>query len=154
VNIETYRTSDEKYQKALDAFRTVADQYSWFGSGRLARYYAALSLRELRKYPEAEAELKDLAQSGDRRVSALAKVALANVYEQTDRASEAEALYKELESNPTETVPKTTALMARAELYRKTNPAEAANLYQQIQKDYPGTIAAEQAGQLLTQLPR
>ena len=154
VNIETFRTSDEKYQKALDDFRTVADQYSWFGPGRLARYYAALCLRELRKYPEAETELKELAQSSDRRVASLSKVALATVYEQTDRASEAAALYQELEANPTETVPKAAALMARAELYRKTNPTEAATLFQQIQKDYPGSLAAERAGQLLTQLPR
>jgi tetratricopeptide (TPR) repeat protein len=152
VTIETYRTNEEKYQKALEGFQAVADKYSWYATGRLARYYAALTLRELRQFPEAEASLKELAQGRDRRVASLAKVALASVYEQTDRVSEADALYKELEANPTETVPKTTALMARAELYRKTNPTEAATLYQQIQKDYPGTMAAERAGQMLGQL--
>ena len=154
LNIETYRTNDEKNQRALEAFQTVADQYSYYSAGRLARYYAALCLRELKKYAEAEKELQELAQSGDERQAALAKVALASVYEQTNRAAEAEKLYKELEENPTATVPKTTALMARAELYRKTNPAEAATLYQQIQKDYAGSMAAERARQMLTQLQR
>jgi hypothetical protein len=154
VTVETYRTHDEKNQKALDAFRAVADEHSWYAPGRLARYYAALCRRELRMYPEAEGELKELAQGGDRRVASLSKLALANLYELTDRATEAEALYKELEANPTETVPKSSALMARADLYRKTKPDEAATLYQQIQKDYPGSIAAERAGQLLAQLTR
>ena len=64
-----------------------------------------------------------------------------------------EKLYKEIEDHPTETVPKSAATIARADLSYKTNPAEAATLYQQIQKDYAGTPAADHAAQMLAKLP-
>jgi tetratricopeptide (TPR) repeat protein len=152
-NLEVYKTNDEKNQKALDAFNQVAKDYSHYAAGRLARYYAAVCLRDLGKFPEAEKEFQALSQGGDAQLASLAKVGLASVYEQTKRDAEAEKVYKDLEAHPTETVPKASALVARADLYRKTNPAEATTLYQQIQKDYVGSPAAEYAGQELTRLP-
>ena len=153
-NLESYKTNDEKNQAALEKFNAVAKDYSRYAAGRLARYYAAVCLRELGKFPEAEKDFQAVAEQGSAQVAALAKIGLASVYEQTNRTSEAEKLYKELEANPTETVPKATALVARADLYSKTNPSEATKLYQQIQQDYRGTPAAEYAGQKLTELSR
>jgi tetratricopeptide (TPR) repeat protein len=152
-NLETYTTNDAKNKKALEAFTTVAQDYSHYSAGRLARFYAAVCQRELGKFPEAEKEFQALSRISDSRLASLAKVGLASVYEMTSRAAEAEKIYKEIEANPTETVPKSTALIARADLYSKTNPTEAVTLFQQIQKDYPGSAAAEHATQMLAQLP-
>jgi len=152
-NLESYKTNDAKNQKALEEFNAVAHSYSRYAAGRMARYYAAVCLRELGKFPEAEKEFQALASSGDTRIAALAKVGLASVYESSGRTSEAEKVYKDLEQHPTVTVPKSAALVARADLYRRTNPAEASSLYQQIQKDYAGTPAGEHASQMLAQLP-
>ena len=152
-NLESYKTNDDKNQKALEKFNAVARSYSFYTAGRLARYYAAICLRELGKYPEAEKEFLALAEFRDTRLASLAKVGLASVYELTNRSSEAEKVYKDLEEHPTEAVPKAVALMSRADLAKKSNPAEASTIYQQIQKDFPGTPAADYAGQMLAELP-
>ena len=152
-NLEVYKTNDARNQKALEEFTAVAHDYSHYAAGRMARYYAALCLRDLGKYPEAEKEFQAVSNLSDKQLASLAKMGLASVYELTGRASEAEKLYKELEENPTETVPKATALIARADLLRQSNPAESARLYQQIQKEYAGTAAADRAGAMLSELP-
>jgi len=153
-NLESYKTDEEKNEKALAAFNTVAQEYSRYAAGRLARYYAAICQRELGKYPDAEKEFQALTQIGNENLASLAKIGLASIYEITDRGSEAAKLYKELEGSPTETVPKVTALIARADLYKQINPPEASILYRQIQTDYRGTPAADYAEQKLTELPQ
>lgn len=153
-DLESYKTDKEKNEKALAAFQKVAEEYSHYAAGRLARYYAAICQRDLGNYQEAEKEFQALSQSGDKNLAALAKMGLASVYELTNRSAEAEKIYQELEANPTETVPKSTALMARADLYKQTDPAEAATLYKQIQKENPGTPAGDYATQMLNQLPQ
>ncbi|HWP84584.1 MAG TPA: hypothetical protein VNN17_05305 [Terriglobia bacterium] len=154
ADLESYTTDTAKNTKALEAFQAVARDYSFYAVGRMARYYAAICLRDLERYPEAEKEFQALSQLGDRRLASLAKLGLASVYALTNRPKDAEAIYKDLESNPTETVPKLTALVARADLYRQTNAAEASALYRQIQADYPNTPAADYAGAMLNLVPQ
>jgi TolA-binding protein len=76
-------------------------------------------------------------------------MALAALYQKVSRTEDAEKIYRELESNPTVIVPKPTVQIALAELYQRTNPSRATALYQQIEKDYPGTAAADQAAKML-----
>ena len=59
---------------------------------------------------------------------------------------------EEMGNNPTTTVPKATAQLELAELYQKTRPEEAVDLYQQIAADYPGTLVGEVATQRLEEL--
>ena len=153
AGMEAYKTSEEKNSKALDEFTQVARDYSHYSAGRLARYYAAVCERDLGKYPDAERAFQEVADGGDKQLASLAKIGLASIYEQTNRTADAEKVYKDLEANPTDTVPKATALLARADLYSKTNPADATKLYQQIQKDYSGSPAGERAKQMLDKLP-
>ena len=82
-------------------------------------------------------------------MAALAKMALAGVYQQTGRSEQAEKLYRELESHPTDTVPKAAIQLALAELYQKTKPAEAAALFKKIQTEYPGSAAGDTASRML-----
>jgi predicted negative regulator of RcsB-dependent stress response len=153
-NVPTYKTDAEKYQKAQAEFADVAQQYSSYAAGRMAQYYAAICQRELGKFSEAEQQFTALAQGGDANLAALAKVGLASIYEQTNRGGEAETIYRELEDNPTSTVPKVTAQIARADLYHKTNRSEAASLYEQIEKEHAGSSAGDYAGQRLLQSSR
>lgn len=149
-----FKTNEEKYQKAHSEFLEVAQQYSLYAAGRAARYYAALCQRELGNFAEAEKELEALAGGRNANLAALAKLALASVYEQTDRSAEAERIYRELEENPTSTVPKAAALLARADLYRKTQRPEAASLYEQIEREYAGSTAGEYARRQLQEIGR
>ena len=147
--LPTFKTAEEKYRESLRQFTDVSTQFRRYQQGRWARYYAALSKRELGQAAEAEQELKALAGEGDGDLAAVAKMALAALYQKTSRAEEAEKLYRELESNPTAMVPKPAVQIALAELYQRTNPSRATALYQQIEKDYPGTTAGDQAARML-----
>jgi hypothetical protein len=153
-NLESYKTDDEKNEAALAAFNSVAEEYSWYAAGKLARYYAAICQRDLGNQEAAEQEFEDLARSADAKLAPLAKIGLAGIYQATGRATEADSIYKELQENPTESVPAVTAIIARADLYRQTNPSEASALYQQVARDYGGTPAGDYAEQMLAQLPR
>ena len=84
----------------------------------------------------------------------MSKMTLARIYQQTSRAADAEKIYRELESRPTTLVPKPAVQIALAELYQKTNPSQATALFQQIEKDYPGTTAADQAAKMLRGSPQ
>jgi predicted negative regulator of RcsB-dependent stress response len=147
--LPTFKTSDEKYTEAIRQFTDVAEQFGSYSVGKWARYYAALSQRDLGQYAVAEQGLLAITSSGDRDLAAVAKMALAGLYQKTSRTADAEKLYRELEGSPTRMVPKPSVQIALAEMYQKTNPSQATAIYQQIEKDYPGTAAADQAAQML-----
>jgi tetratricopeptide (TPR) repeat protein len=148
-NSPHFKTASEKYQEAYKQFTDIAGRYSWFSQGKLARYYAALCQRDLGKSQEAEKDLNAIAAGRDQELAALAKMALAGVYQQTGRNDQAEKLYQELQNHPTNTVPKATAQLALADLYQKTKPAEATALYKKIQTEYAGSAVGDAATRML-----
>ena len=138
---------DEK-NKASDAerkFLEVASQYGRTKPGQVARYYAALCEILLKNYADAEKNLKQLDSGSDAGLSGLAQFQLAGVYDQEGNSSQAMDLYKQLEDKPSIFVPKPTVLLALADHYRKTDPAQAAKLYNQVKMEFPD--AAEEADQ-------
>jgi hypothetical protein len=147
--LPTFKTADEKYAEAIRRFTEVSEQFGSYSVGKWARYYVALSQRELGQNAVAEQGLLALASDGDPNLAAVAKMALAGLYQKTSRTADAEKLYRELESSPTLMVPKPAAQIALAEMYQRTNPSQATAIYQQIEKDYPGTAAADQAAEML-----
>jgi tetratricopeptide (TPR) repeat protein len=149
LTIQTFKTAEEKYRAALTQFTDVSSQYGRTQQGRWARYYAALCKGEMGQTADAEKDLAALGSEGDRDLAAVSKMALAALYQKASRTEDAEKVYRELESNPTVIVPKPTVQIALAELYQRTNPSRATALYQQIEKDYPGTAAADQAAKML-----
>jgi hypothetical protein len=76
-------------------------------------------------------------------------LALANLYQQTNRSSQAVVLLQQLIAKPTNTVPADAAKLQLAALYEKTNPAEANKLYAQLKssKSAAGQIAAQKLQQ-------
>jgi tetratricopeptide (TPR) repeat protein len=149
LTIKTFKTAEEKYKTALNEFTEVSSQYGRYQQGRWARYYAALCKRELGQTEDAEKDLVALGSEDDRDLAAVSKMALAALYQKASRTEDAEKIYRELETNPTVLVPKPTVQIALAELYQRTNPSRATALYQQIEKDFPGTAAADQAARML-----
>ena len=146
---QLFKTREEKYKEALRQFTEVSGQFRRRSVGRWSRYYAALCQRELGNSAAAEKELAAIAGESDPDLAAMSKMALASLYQQTSRPADAEKIYRELESRPTTLVPKPAVQIALAELYQKTNPSRATALYQQIEKDYPGTAAGDQASKML-----
>ena len=144
-----FKTNPEKYEQALKQFSEVAERYSWYSQGKLARFYAALCKLELERLPQAENDLNTIAAGRDEELAALAKLALASHYKQTGKNDEAEKLYRDLEEHPTGTVPKATAQLELADLYQRTKPAQAAEIYKKLQTEYPGMAAGDLASKML-----
>jgi hypothetical protein len=149
----TYVDEKNKFSDAAAKFAAVAGRYSRTQPGRMARYYAALSLAGAEKYAEAETDLKTLESGGDAGFAALARFQLAQIYDKTGKEALAVPLYQQLIDMPTVLVPKAVALLALADHYAKSDPAQAVKLYQQVKTEYPDTPAAQQADQSLQLLP-
>ncbi len=148
----TYLEEKNKYLDAQKKFREVAAKYSMTQQGQAARYYAAVCTARLAQTDEALKELKAIEGGGNTEVAALARLEMAQMYSQTGKPDEAARLLKLLIDKPTDLVPKALAQMALADQYRKSNPAEAAKLYQQVKKDHPDSMLADEADKRLTDL--
>ena len=146
----SYLDEKNKYADASKKFLEVANQYGRTKPGQMARYYAALSEIQLKQYPDAEKSLSQVISGGDESLASLAKFQLASVYRQENKGAQAVDLYKQLSDKPTVIVPKPMAMLALADYYRKTDPAQATKLYNDVKQQFPD--AAQQADQGLEQL--
>jgi len=149
----TYATAQERAKAANAEFSKVADQYSFTQSGRIARYFTAITLRDMDNIPGAEKQLNEVASSRDKNISHLAKLALAALYRDRSQTSKAIELYKQLIEKPTDSVGKWTAQFQLAELYQANNQLQdARKLYEQLQKESPTTPVGQVASQRLQAL--
>jgi predicted negative regulator of RcsB-dependent stress response len=141
----TYLDEKNKFTDAEKKFLTVAGQHGRTKPGQMARYYAALSEVQLKQYANAEKNLDQVSSGGDENLASLAKFQLAGVYQQENKGPQAVAVYKQLSDKPSVFVPKPMAMLALADYYRKSDPAQATKLYNQVKQEFPD--AAEQADQ-------
>ena len=142
----TYVDEKNKSSDAERKFLEVASQYGRTRPGQVARYYAALS----------EVQLKNFRRCGEEFDSSWipARTKIWRAWRgfnwpaftiRKAKSSQAVDLYKQLSDKPTVFVPKPLVLLTLAEHYRKTDPAQATKLYNQVKQEYPD--AAEQADQ-------
>ena len=149
----SFGSIQERAQAANTDFTHIADKYSFTQSGRVARYFAGITLHEMGDNTGAEKDLQDVAGSRYQEIASLAKLALASIYHDTNRDPQAIEVYKQLADHPTLSVGKTTAQFLLASLYEEDNqPDQARKLYQQMQKENPSSPAAQMAGQRLQAL--
>jgi predicted negative regulator of RcsB-dependent stress response len=141
----TYLDEKNKYTDADKKFLAVAGQYGRTKPGQMARYYAALSEVQLKQYADAEKNLNDVISGGDENLTSLAKFKLAEVYQRENKGAQSVDLYKQLTDKPSVFVPKAMAMLALADYYRKSDPAQATKLYNQVKQEFPA--AAEEADQ-------
>ncbi len=129
----------------------ITQQYGWRSEGEKARYFAGVTYEELNQTASAETELKSAAGAWDRNLANLAKLALAGLYHQTNRDSQAIEIYKALAVKPSETVPATAAQLDLADLYAaEGNQEQARTLWAKIKdadkEGMAGSIAAQKLG--------
>ena len=141
----TYADEAAKSNDALAKFTKVADKYPSTNPGRLARYYAALSLEDLDKQNQALEELKKISSGGDKELASMAQYQMAVIYARTGKTDEAIKMFRALADKPSPFVPRPLALLELAGVLRQSNPKEAVNVYQQIKKEFPDSTIAEQA---------
>lgn len=149
-NKDDFSSAAERGKAAEKQFKSVAEQYSHTDAGHIARYLAGVSAMQAGDNAGAEQQLKSAADSGDKNIAALAKMALANYYRANNKLADATRIYKDLADHPTDTVSKAAAELAMADMYESTDPKEAMSIYQQIQKEDPNSPAAQTAAAKLS----
>jgi TolA-binding protein len=152
-DLPSFASSNERATEARKQFQAIVDKYPHTRSADYARYFLGVTSSQLGDYAAAERELKAVSEIRNADLAALAKVALASVYRNTNRTKDALDLYKALIADPTRTVGKTSAQIQLAETYEAAGMnADAKKLYEQIQKESPQTEAGQIASSRLQEL--
>ena len=146
-----YPTANERSKAANDKFVAVAKDFGWLPEGSKAHYFAGVTYEELGQTASAETELKSASGSWDRNLANLAKLALANLYHQSGRDSQAIEIYTALAAKPSETVSAGVAQLDLADLYAAQGKQDQARTLWAKVKDADkdgaaGSIAAQRLG--------
>lgn len=151
--VPSFTSAKERAEAAKKQFQTIESKYSHTRSADMARYFLGVTSATEGDNTTAESDFKSVAAAGGKEVSSIAKLALADLYGNTNRVKEAETIYQELINKPTTAVSKVTVQLQLAELYQNNNrPLDAKRLYEQIKKDNPGNEAGQMATQKLAEL--
>ncbi len=148
-NVKIYPSVAARAKDANPLFQQVAGKYGWSKAGANARYFAGLTAMDMGDNALAETDLKKASGSGGG-LGALAKMALASLYQNTGRQSQAADLYRSVIAHPTLTVSASAARLALAASEETTNPQAAKVLYAQIKDTDKNSIAAQIATQKLS----
>lgn len=149
----SFTSAQERSNTARKQLQTIIDKYPHTGTADKARYLLGTTALNAGDNTAAEASLKQVANIHNADLAALAKMALATLYANTNRTKEALDLYKQLADKPTMTVSRVAAQLKLAALYESSQqPAEAKHIYEQIQKENPGSEAGALAQSKIQEL--
>jgi tetratricopeptide (TPR) repeat protein len=152
-DVPSFTSVKERTETARKQFQAIVDNYPHTRTSDMAHYFLGVTASDLSDNATAERNFKEVANSGNKEVAAVAKIALASLYGQTNRSKEAIALYQELINKPTASVGKVAAQLQLAELYQNSNmPLDAKRTYETIKKENPGNEAGQLATQKLSEL--
>jgi tetratricopeptide (TPR) repeat protein len=152
-DVVSYGSLKEQAQATNPEFTRIADKYRFTQSSQLARYFAGITARDMGDNATAEKDLQEVAGSRYPEVASLSKFALAALYHDSNRNQQAIETYNQLIDHPTVSVGKSAAQLALASLYESmSQPDQARHIYEQMQKESPGTAVAQLAGQKLQAL--
>jgi tetratricopeptide (TPR) repeat protein len=158
--MKTFPTAKDRAAAANTQFQQVANHYGLTDSGKLAEYFVGLTYVDEGQNGPAEEALKKVSTSWDGGLSALGKAALAELYQQTGRDSEAIDLYNQLIKAKATTVPPALAQLQLAELYQSEGKTDQARqIYAELKDKDKGSTgkpgaAAEIATQKLNPTPQ
>ena len=146
-----YATSADRAKEANREFVAIAHDYGWLPEGSKAHYFAGVTYAELGQNGSAEAQLTAASHSWDRNLANLAKLALAGLYRQTARDSEAIDLYNGIVAKPSETVSAAVAELDLADLYASEGKQDQARaLWAKVHDADKDGAAGQIAAQKLT----
>jgi predicted negative regulator of RcsB-dependent stress response len=107
-------------------FLSVASQYGLTQPGKLAKYFAGLTYVDEGQNDKAAATLREVSTSWNGNLAALAKLALAQLDQQTGNYTEAANLYNELAKTNASSVPAGLAQIQLGEMYQSQGKIEEA----------------------------
>ncbi|MGB6726085.1 MAG: tetratricopeptide repeat protein [Terracidiphilus sp.] len=144
----TYTTAAARATEANREFVAIAHNFSGLPEASKAQYFAGVTYMDLGQNGPAETELKAAAGAWSRNVANLAKLALAGLYHQTGRDSDAINVYNGLVAKPSVTVSAAAAQLDLADLYVAEGKQEQAKLLwakiKDTNKDSAAATIAEQ----------
>lgn len=136
AGVTAFNSDQERLIAAKKAFYEVSDQYGWTHSGQYSRYLAGITEEELGNFKVAEDQLRALSNTRRKELASLSKYALAAVYRDEKRDTDAINMLQQLIDKPSVSVPKANAQFALADLYVAEHQADKAKLiYDQIAKE-------------------
>jgi predicted negative regulator of RcsB-dependent stress response len=141
----SYPDEAARSRAAMQKLSMVADKYPSTNPGKLARYYAALCMENLEQQNQALEALKKIGSGGDKELANMANYQIATIQARTGKTDDAIKMYRALADKSSVFVPRPLVLLDLAGLLRQTNPKEAANVYQQIKKEFPDSAVSEAA---------
>jgi TolA-binding protein len=102
----------------------------------IALYHVGVCQALLGDQAAAIKTLQEASQDRDREIAALAEFALAGELVKAGKLPDAAKMYQALADRPTLSVPRATALLALADAYRATQPAQARQIYERVEKEF------------------
>jgi tetratricopeptide (TPR) repeat protein len=147
-NAPAFPTAQDKYKKALEQFQAIVSKYKMVPRPKavaVARYQAGVCQAFLGDHAGAIQTLREASQDHDREIASLAKCALAGELAETGKVPEAAKLYQDLADHPTLSVPEAAALLAMADAYRTSEPAQARQIYERIEKKFASDAVVSRA---------
>jgi predicted negative regulator of RcsB-dependent stress response len=140
-----YPTEAARAEDAAQKFTSVANKYPNTNPGRLATYYAALCYEDLERHNQALEDLKKISSGKDKELVAMAQYQIGVIYERTGKPADAAKVFRDLADHSSVFVPRPLALLELAEVLRQSDPKEAANVYEQLKREFPNTAVSEEA---------
>lgn len=151
---EAFPTAREKYKKALQQFTELTQKFPRRKAAAIARYHVGVCQAQLGDQAAALKTLQEASRESDRNLASLAQFALAGEMARSGKLPDAVKLYQDLADHPTLTVPRATALLALADAYRATQPGQARQIYQRVEKEFGSDpTVAEALKQQISSLP-
>ncbi len=136
ASTESFPTAQEKYKRALQEFGEITRRFPRSKPAAIARYHIGVCQAQLGDQVGAVKTLQEASRTPDRNIAALAKLALAGELAKSGKVEDAAKLYQDLVSHPASTVPRATALVAMADAYRASRPAQARQIYERVEKEF------------------
>jgi len=155
---QTFMNSAEKYQKARDQFNAIVLKYRMFPrpkAARIALYHVGICDSLLGNSASSISVLQEASRDRDREIAALAQFALAGELLKTGKKQEAVKIYQNLAEHPSLAVPKASVELALADALKDSQPAQARQLYDRIQKEFGSNVSiADAVKQQIAELPQ
>ncbi|MGO9259858.1 MAG: tetratricopeptide repeat protein [Bryobacteraceae bacterium] len=148
---QSFPTQDAKDQAALKAFTDLKNQYGSSAEGEIAEYYLGAIKSDQGKLADAEKSFAEVADRGDARYAALARLSLAQIDFADGHGDKGEAILRDLMAHPSIFVSKEQATIMLARYIGPKKPAEARKLLDPL-RNVPGSVG-QVALQVYGELP-
>jgi len=142
-----FESEAERNKEALTAFQRVADEYSGYEIGNLARYYLGLLYYQ---QDDSEAAIRELeavvSEGGNNEIRNLARNLRAEIALAREEPEEAIHYLRQIADQPSSNFPIENVLMKLGQTYEQVGQLEQAlSSYRRVTTEYAGTQAAQQA---------